>query len=325
MRIVFMGSDPIALPLLDALASERLGSANLVGVFTQPDRARGRGHRIQENSIKLWARERDLPIYQPERCDVEACQTLTALNPDYVLVMAFGQLLPRKLLNLFPGRFLNLHASLLPRLRGASPIQTALACGLEKTGVSLMQIEPRMDAGPVADSEVVPILPRDRSKDLHGRIAQASVSLMERNEAALRSGKLQFTEQDESVATYARLINKEDAALDFRVSAWELGCRIRAFNPWPGPRFPHKEIEVRVHEAEPINENPSAIPGTILRSGEAGLWIACGQSVLRVLSLQRPGGRVLAAAEFLRGYPLEVGTVLESRSMPELERHPLMP
>lgn len=319
MRLVFMGSDAIALPMLEALSCGRCGPVEIAGIFTQPDRARGRGHKVSENAIKRWGRERDIAIYQPERCNDEACVDLESLAADFVLVMAYGQLLPKRMLGLLPGKFLNMHASLLPRLRGASPIHTALGLGLKETGVSLMQIEPKMDAGPVADRETVSIESTDRLADLATKLGEACVPLVCRAFPLLREGRLSFEAQDPKKVTYCRIITKTDAYLDFRFSANELENRIRALNPWPGPRFPYGNDELRIHSAQVV-EGVKAEPGTLLESPSGGLRIACGRNALDVLEIQRPGGRVLPVHEFLRGYPIQIGEVLESREMIALER-----
>lgn len=314
-----MGSDPIALPMLEAHFGRAGGAVSLVGVFTQPDRPRGRGHQVRGNAIKEWAGERAIPVYQPERCDEAAIGRLAQMRPDLVLVMAFGQLLPKAMLEMLPGGFLNLHASRLPRLRGASPIQTAIATGLEETAVSLMRMVPRMDAGPVADIEPVAIAEDATVATLSAALGQACVPLMGRAFAAIGAGGLVFTEQDPDRVTYCRILSKEDAHLDFAVSAQQLERRIRALNPWPGPRFLYGGQELRVHEARGLSGHCGEVPGTILESGPRSLVVACGSGCLDIRALQRPGGRVLPTEAFLRGHPMECGEILESRPMVPLE------
>ncbi|MEY3000972.1 MAG: Methionyl-tRNA formyltransferase, partial [Verrucomicrobiota bacterium] len=319
MRVVFMGSDPIALPMLEALVADTEGGELcLVGVFTQPDRPRGRGHRVTANAIKSWAVDKGLPVFQPERCDAEACLRLEEMRADIVLVMAFGQLLPRGMLDLVPGRFFNFHASLLPRLRGASPIQTAIALGLERTGVSLMRIIPKMDAGPVADAEEVSLGEGTTVADLSGMLGAACVPLVRRVLPKFRTGSLDFEEQDPAKVSYCRLIKKTDANLDFRESASELERRIRALNPWPGPRVPYGGEEIRIQAARVLESDSGAVPGTILDSGSGQWVIACGRGALAIEQAQRAGGKVLPIADFLRGYAIQSGVVLESRLMEPL-------
>ena len=316
-----MGSDPIALPMLEALFSGHFGErVTLGGVFTQPDRRRGRGQQVRENAIKQWALGQGIPVHQPERCDEAAVEQLMRMRPEVVLVMAFGQLLPKAMLEKLPGGFLNLHASRLPRLRGASPIQTALALGLNETAVSLMRMVPRMDAGPVADVEAVPIRETDTVATLSAALAGACVPLMRRVFRALEAGDLAFTEQDPAQVTYCRILTKADAHLDFSAAAQELERRVRALNPWPGTHFPYGGREVRVHQARALAATSGAVPGTLLESGPRRLVVACGAGSLQIEAAQRPGGTVLPIDAFLRGHPMECGEVLESRPMEPLER-----
>lgn len=312
-----MGSDPIALPLLDFLAGD--GAVELAGVFTQPDRRTGRGMKLQPNAIKAWALDRGVEVLQPARCGPPEAQWLCANFIDWVIVMAYGQILPKAVLSAVPGRFLNFHASHLPRLRGASPIHSAIALGLLETAVSLMQIEPKLDAGPVADVELVPISGSDTTAELHARMAQSCPALMARALPAMQGGSLRFHAQEAARATYCRILEKTDAHLDFGSTAEHLQARVRAFQPWPGTAFPHDGQEIRVLAAETIPGAPGAAPGTILDLECQGLPIACGEGTLIATSLQRPGGRPLPAFDFLRGYPLPAGQVLLSRPMQPLE------
>ena len=317
MKLAFMGSDPIALPLLDFLAAQ--SSVELIGVFTQPDRRTGRGMKLQPNAIKGWALERGIEVLQPVKCGATEAEWLRIAGIEVVVVMAYGQILPKSVLAAVPGRFLNFHASLLPRLRGASPIHTAVALGLPETGVSLMQIEPKLDAGPLADVERIPISPEDNTAAVHARMATACPALMRRALAALASGSLAFLPQDDARATYCRIIEKSDAHLDFHVPATVLAARVRAFQPWPGTAFPHDDQEIRIHAAFALADDSGAAPGTVLNPMDGGLPIACAKGILIATSLQRPGGRPLPAADFLRGYAIPAGELLASRPMRPLE------
>lgn len=319
MKVAFMGSDPVALPLLECLVAERPGGAELAFVFTQPDRKRGRGMREHPNVIKAWAEERGLAVKQPLKCGPVEAELVREAGVDLLLVMAYGQILPRSLLEAPSLEALNLHASLLPRLRGASPIHTAVALGLEESGVSLMRLVPKLDAGPVAEVERVWIGKGTTTPELHGNLAAACPALMRRSLPELAAGRLLFKEQDPEEVTYCRMIEKADAHLDFRAPAMELERRVRAFQPWPGSSFPHGDQLVRILEAEAEPDESGETPGTV-RIGEKGIpAIACGRGRLRVHRLQRPGGTPLQAEAFLRGYPLEEGTVLASREMRPLE------
>jgi len=314
-----MGSDPIAVPTLEGLHAGAVEGCRLTAVFTQPDRPRGRGQRTQPNAIKQWALEKGLPVRQPVRCGEEDAAWLRAEGVDLGLVMAFGQILPRIVLEAFTGGCFNLHASLLPRLRGASPIHTAIALGLKETGVSFMRMTTRLDAGAVADVETVPILPDATAPDLHALLAEASRPLAERCLRCLLAGNLTFEEQEASAVTYCRIIEKTDAHLDFRVPAPVLVDRVRAFTPWPGTRFPHDGQEIRVRRADGGPDADGLDPGSVFKAPSGDLCIACGSGSLRPLELQRPGGKPMEAEAFFRGFTLPEGTRLASRSMAPLE------
>jgi len=320
VKIAFMGSDPIALPALRYLHREWASSAPLVGVFTQPDRKTGRGMKVQANPVKQWAESEGIPVHQPLRIDESVFELIDREPVDLVLVMAYGKILPEAFLDRVKGGTCNLHASLLPRLRGASPIHTAVALGLPQTGVSLMRVIRKMDAGGVADAETVPILPEDTSPDVIQKLADACVPLLKRNAESLLSGTLSFSDQDETQATYCRIIDKSDAHLDFNAPARELANRVRAFTPWPGTSFRHRDQEIRIcaAEAETLSME-NAEPGTVRIDANGTLLIACGNGALRVRSLQRPGGQPLDSAAFLRGYDLPDNTLIESRAMRPLE------
>lgn len=325
MKAAFMGSDSVALPMLDHLYTAAPGGVVIDRVFTQPDRPSGRGMHLHQSPVKVWAQGKGLPVHQPRKCGEAEAMLLKETGIELVLVMAYGQLLPKAILEAAPMGILNLHASLLPRLRGASPIHTAVALGLPESGVSLMRIIPRIDAGPVAGSERVPIGSKETSADLHANLAEASVPLIDRSLPQLVKGRLSFEEQDESKATYCRIIEKADAHLDFAAPAELLANRVRAFQPWPGTSFPCRRTEIRILEAEVAAATAAATPGTILSAGSDGLRIACGSGILRVLRLQRPGGKPLPADAFLRGFPIDPKTRLESRPMRPLEAHKPFP
>jgi methionyl-tRNA formyltransferase len=326
LKIAFFGSDAIALPLLSWLApsagSGQAGGgsaqAQVVGVFTQPDRAVGRGQHVQPNAIKLWAQARGLPVFQPEKITAAACADLAALNADVALVMAYGHLLPDDFIATPRLGTLNLHTSLLPKYRGASPIQTAVASGERETGVTLMRVIRQLDAGPVADAERVAIGPRDTALDVEQRLSAACVPLLARALPALAAGTLQFTEQDHTAATFCRKLRKEDGTLEFAASASVLAARINGLFPWPACSVEIANQPVKFGLAESAAAPTAAAPGTILGADAEALLIATGDGVLRVLRLQRPGGKMLPAPEFLRGFPLASGTVLPSRPMSAL-------
>ena len=317
-RIAFLGSDPIALPALEWLASDA-SPGRVAAVFTQPDRPAGRGQAIRPNAIKEWALARGLPVRQPERLGAEDERWLASLGVDLSLVMAYGQILREPFIATPARGPVNLHASILPRFRGASPIQTAVASGERVTGVSLMRIVRRLDAGPVAASETVPIGPRDTAADVEARLAAACVPLLARTLAPLLRGDLVFSEQDESRATRCRRLVKEDGRLDFSAPARVLAARINGLFPWPSASLDLGGQSIRLGLAEaPEGCTPAAPPGAVLGADSEALLVSAGGGILRILRLQRPGGRMLPAPEFLRGLPVPAGTVIASAPMTSL-------
>lgn len=323
IRVVFLGSDSIALPLLEWLVREARSSMEIVAVFTQPDRAVGRGQKVTANAIKNWALKCGLPVLQPEKLTDDVRAQLIALQPDLALVMAYGHILRDEFINAPRLGTLNLHASVLPRYRGASPIQTAIANGETETGVSLMRIVRRLDAGPVADIERVPIGSLDTATEVEAKISNACVPLLQRNLSSLIEGSLEFRPQDDSAATFCRRLDKEDGALDFAAAAAVLAARVNGLFPWPacvaqlsGQLIKFGLADV-VSEANGVSDSARQT-GVVLGSDNDGLLISTGRGALRVRRMQRPGGRMLDAQEFLRGFPVAIGTRVESRPMPVL-------
>ena len=317
LRLVFLGSDSIALPLLDWLAGEGRGIATLAGVVTGPDKAAGRGQAVRPNAVKAWAADRGPPILQPERLDDAVLAEIGALRPDVTLVVAYGHILRDPFIALPRLGTLNLHASLLPRYRGASPIQSAIAAGETETGMTLMRIVRALDAGPVADAERVAISPLDTSLELEARLAAAAVPLVRRSLPRLQRGELAFVAQPTEGVTYCRRLVKADGVLDFSAAAPVLAARVNGLFPWPGAVIDAAGTPVRLGLADAIGGGAGR-PGTVLGADASGLLIATGAGTLRLRRMQRPGGRMLEAPEFLRGFPIPVGTVLASGAMPAL-------
>ncbi len=319
LKIVFMGSDAIALPMLNWIAGEGSG-AQIVAVFTQPDRPVGRGQKVQPNAIKLWAQERGLPVHQPEKLRESELATLTGYAADLALVMAYGHILRDAFIHAPRLGTLNLHTSLLPKYRGASPIQTAVASGERETGVTLMRIVAALDAGPIADVERVTIEPRDTALSVEAKLSAACVPLVARALPRLAAGTQTFQEQDHAAATFCRKLEKTDGVLDFTRPAAELAARINGLFPWPATTVEIAGQPIKFGAADtcnPLDDKPAG-PGMALGADADGLRVATGNGMLRVLRLQRPGGRMLEASEFLRGFPITTGTLLPSQPMPPL-------
>ncbi len=312
-RIVFLGSDPIALPLLEEMRQGFPGEVEVSGIITQPDRRSGRGMEWHPNPIAEWAAENRVPVLKPARdLDHAVTEWLEGRAPDLLVVMAYGRILRENLLGFAPGGCVNFHASLLPAYRGASPLETALACGETVSGVSLMRVVRALDAGPVCDRESFPITPSDTAPDLHLKAAAACVPLLRRNLAALLDGTASFTEQNPADVSYCRLLARDDAQLDFTLKASELEHRVRGLQPWPGASFTFAGQVIKVGSAHASHEFLPANPGTILSLCPQGLAVATGDGVLILGTLQRPGGKMLPAKDFLLGLPIPAGTVLPS-------------
>jgi methionyl-tRNA formyltransferase len=325
LKLVFMGSDAIALPALDWLARST-GSGQVVAVFTQPDRPVGRGQKVQANAIKLWAQARGLPVLQPNKVGSAEQQQLAAFRPDLTLVMAYGHILKQDVIDTPRLGTLNLHTSILPKYRGASPIQTATACGERETGVTLMKLVLALDAGPVADVERVAVDALDTAAEVEAKLARACVPLLARCLPAIAAGTQAFIPQNASDATFCRRLEKADGVLDFSAPAAELAARINGLNPWPGcsVEINGQPVKLGLADAPPTSEMCNVIrytfpePGAVVGHDAKGLLVATGQGTLRLRKLQRPGGKLLAAGEFLRGFPVAAGTLLTSQAMPSL-------
>ncbi len=317
LKLVFMGSDPIALPLLDWLTGEGSATARLLAIYTQPDRPAGRGKKVEAGPIKRWALARGMPVRQPEKLSDEERAWLTAQQADVALVMAYGHILSEAFIATPRLGTLNLHASLLPKYRGASPIQTAVACGDIETGVALMRIVKKLDAGPVADVERVGVAPLDTALDVERNLAAACVRLLARTWPRLCDGTLTFTPQEEAKASYCRRLVKEDGRLDFAAPAPALAARINGLFSWPGCSVEINGVGVRIGLADALSDKTGE-PGTVMGLDAVGLLVATGDGVLRLRKLQRPGGRLLPTAEFLRGFPAVKGTRLPSQTMSSL-------
>lgn len=294
-RIIFAGTPEFAVASLRALVES--GVTPIV-VLTQPDRPAGRGKRLTASPVKRFAEDRGIPVLQPKTLrDDEVAAKLAALEPDLMIVAAYGLILPQNILDIPLRGCVNVHASLLPRWRGAAPIQAAMLAGDTETGVCLMSMTAGLDCGPVFVCESTAIGSQESAGDLHDRLAAAGGALLAKHLREILDGALEATKQDEDRATYAPKIKNSDAALDWQRPAAELVRAVRAYNPVPGAWFMlgDERIKCWAAEAGASVEDP---PGTILGAGGDGVIVACGDGVLRMLRLQRPGKRPVTAAEF---------------------------
>ena len=294
--IVFMGSPDFALPALRALAEH----FHVAGVITQPDRPAGRGRQLTPPPVKILAQELELPVIQPKRLgEPEAMQQLRSWAPDLIVVAAFGQILRLELLDLPPHGCLNVHASLLPRWRGAAPIQAALLAGDEQTGVTILKMDPGVDTGPILSQRAGAIYPDDTTGSLAARLAQLGAELLVECLPAFLSGSLTPQPQDESQATYAPMLKKEDGQLDFHQPAEQLARQVRAFNPWPGAYTLWQGQRLKIHHAHAV---AAPAPGAGQTCIHAGLpAIATSQGLLVLDEVQPAGKKAMPGKVFLQG------------------------
>ena len=299
-KLVFAGTPDFAVPGLRAC----IEAGEVVAVYTQPDRPAGRGRKLAPSPAKQAALAAGIPVEQPESLKTSEAQArLRDYAPDLMVVIAYGLILPRKVLTIPRLGCWNVHASLLPRWRGAAPIQRAILAGDAETGVCLMQMEPGLDTGPVLLSEATPIRADHTGGTLHDRLAEMGAQMLA---AGLRyviaGGTLHATPQPETGATYAHKLEKSEAELDFSRPAVELERKVRAFDPWPVAEAVLADERVRVWAASALPatlEHAGKSPGAIVSASKLGIDIACGEGVLRILKLQRAGGRVVDAADYV--------------------------
>jgi methionyl-tRNA formyltransferase len=302
MKIVFAGTPDFALPVLQVL---RESFHDLVAVYTRPDRPSGRGQRITESPVKRLAGRSHLPVYQPATFrDTDAQAGLRVLEPDLMIVVAYGLILPPAVLAMPRLGCVNVHASLLPRWRGAAPIQRAILAGDRETGVCLMQMDAGLDTGPVLASSTCRIEDDDTGGRLHDRLSAMGAQLVEKNLESIFRGELLPRPQDEDQATYAGKLDKAEAVIDWARSADQIGLQVRAFNPWPVAETRYSGRQLRIWEARSINRQVGQPPGTVVAAGRDGIDVACGAGVLRLLAVQLAGARQVAAVEFLNAHSL---------------------
>lgn len=310
MKIAFLGTPPFAVAALEALAA---AGHHLCCVVAQPDRPAGRGQALREPATKIWARGRGVPVLQPEKVrDGRLAADLSALSPDVLVVVAYGRILGADLLALAPHGALNVHGSLLPRWRGAAPIQRAVAEGDLWTGVTVMRMDEGLDTGDILLQRATPIGPEETSGDLHGRLALLGGAALCEALPLLEAGGLVPVRQDAARATLAPIIDREEGRLDFRLPAARLACRLRGFTPWPGAFTTLGGRLLKIHAARVADPaGRAALPPGHATGTPAGILVGCGEgSALLLTEVQLEGKRRLQAAGFLQGVPLAAGTEL---------------
>jgi len=307
IRTVFMGTPEFALATFQGLIDFGL---KLVGVYTQPDRPKGRGKKLAAPPVKELAQQYDIPVFQPQKLrDPAVVAELKELQPDLVVVVAYGQILPKAVLEIPPLGCINVHASLLPKYRGAAPINKAIVAGETETGVTTMYMDVGLDTGDMLVKRSCPIGENETAGELHDRLALLGREAMEETLQRICDGTLMAEKQDDALTCYAPMMKKEDGLIDWSQPAIVVHNLVRGLDPWPGA-YTHLEGEVLKISATRVDADLSGQPGEILVADKSGVRVACGEGGLVIDGLQLPGKKKLAAVNFLSGKPLFAGTVL---------------
>ena len=301
MRVVFMGTPDIAATCLTKILEDEF---DVVGVYTQPDRPKGRGMKMVASPVKEVALAHNLPVFQPENFrEDETVEQLRQLKPDVVAVVAYGRILPQRVLDIAPKGFINIHASILPQYRGSAPYQWAVLDGLTETGVTAMYLCREMDAGDMIDVEKTPIGPNETAGELLDRLAVLGAGLLSKTLGCIDSGNVTRYSQDHSKATYAPMLDKTMCAIDWTKTAQQVHNQIRGLHPWPVATAELAGTKFKIHASKVVEGRGE--PGTILGLTKTGLQVACGEGAIEILSLQAEGGKRMAAPDYFRGHPLE--------------------
>ena len=305
MKVLFFGTPEFACPSLEVLLAS---SQKIIGVFTQPDRPKGRGQKLLPSPVKSLAMGKGLPFFQPGRIqDPSSLEVLRSLQPDLIVVVAYGQILPLSILSIPPGGCVNVHASLLPKYRGAAPIAWAILRGETRTGVTTMLMDPGMDTGPILLAEETAIGPEDTAGTLQDRLSRMGASLLQRTIEGLEKGTLAPQLQDPTQATYAPLIKKKDGKINWNAPARELFNLLRAFDPWPGAFTFWGGRTLKLFRPSLLEEEAMETPGTVALVLKDGLRIATSRGYLLVRELQLENRPRMSVSEFLKGHPLKAG------------------
>ena len=301
MRVVFMGTPDIAATCLKKILADGF---QVVGVYTQPDRPKNRGMKLFPSPVKEVALAHKLPVFQPENFrEEETVKQLAELKPDVVAVVAYGRILPQKVLDVAPLGFINIHASLLPKYRGSAPYQWAVLDGLQETGVSAMYLCREMDAGDVIDVAKTPIDPNETAGMLLDRLAVLGAELLSSTLSKVEKGEAKGIPQDESQVCYAPMLDKSMCPIDFTKTAQQVHNQVRGLHPWPVATTCIGGKNMKIHET--VIAEGKGEPGKILGLTKTGLLIACGEGAVEIRSLQAEGGKRMGAVDYFRGHPLE--------------------
>lgn len=297
LKIVFAGTPDFASAHLQTVLDTH---HQVIAVYTQPDRPAGRGRKLKPGPVKELALQHDIPVYQPKTLRDEAAQQeLAALGADLMIVVAYGLILPQVVLDTPKHGCINVHGSILPRWRGAAPIQRAIAADDKESGVTIMQMDAGLDTGDMLIKAFCPIHATDTSSDLHDRLIEVGQPALVEAVDAIAEGSLTPERQDDNLANYAHKMSKEEAHIDWSKPASELDCLVRAFNPWPVATTEFDELVIRVWEASPVADSSDQEPGVLVKADKEGLDIACQQGMLRVTKVQLPGSKAMAVSDLL--------------------------
>ena len=309
MRIVFMGTPDFAVPSLKALGS---AGHEIIGVFTQPDKPKNRGMKLQQSPVKECALGMGMPVYQPAKMrDGEALGILQELNPDLIAVAAYGKILPVDILELPRLGCVNVHSSLLPKYRGAAPINWAILNGEDETGVTIMYMAEGMDTGDILAQAKTPIDINENAAQLFERLARMGADLLAETVRELEAGTAKRVPQDETLSSHAPMLSREQSPMDWNKTARQLHDQVRGLYPWPAATAVLDGVRCKIPRTALSGETTNKAPGTVLRADKKGLRIACGDGgVLDILELQPDGKKAMAAPAFLLGHPIPAGTVL---------------
>lgn len=319
LKIIFAGTPDFAASALTALIQSK---HQVVAVYTQPDRPAGRGRKLRASPVKEVALENNIPVLQPETLkNTEAQDELRHFNADVMVVAAYGLILPQVVLDIPRLGCLNIHASLLPRWRGAAPIQRAIAAGDKESGITIMQMNAGLDTGDILQLFPCPILETDTGGDLHDRLAEIGAKAIVEVLEDLESEKLTPTVQDDALATYAHKLDKKEAQINWQQSASKIERLIRAFNPWPVAFTLLNDKPIRIWQAQVLSENSELEVGTVIRCDKKGIDVSCGEGVLRLLKLQPSGSKAMDVASFMNGHAkqLPVNSIFQNPAEEEQE------
>jgi len=299
VRLVFAGTPDFAATALKALIA---AGHTIVGVYSQPDRPAGRGRKLQPSPVKQVALDHEIPVFQPETLKTpEAQKQLADLNPDVMIVAAYGLILPKAVLDIPTHGCLNIHASLLPRWRGAAPIQRAIAAGDAETGITIMQMDEGLDTGAMLLKSLTAIEDSDTGGSLHDRLAELGGNAIIKALKLLQKGELTGEPQNDELACYASKLSKTEGHIDWATDAKAIERLVRAFNPWPGTYTDLGDQRIRIHEARALVTTSDGLPGTVVQRDREGIDIACGNGTLRITRLQLPGSRAQSVNDLING------------------------